>query len=187
MPLKVNEHGTQGMDANQRQRERAHQCDLAERERVRHIAFQDVLGDVARAEREEQRNRRDDKRAGHVGEEQAHVRAVVRQELLAARRRRCGRGRRRGHAGHMVGVCHGKIVRRWQSGRFCRARVGRKHRDGPHGGVQASAERAWRGQLTPQTNERSQWVRVRATGNTSMRGEKRGMPDHLGKDAAYGG
>ena len=37
MPLKVNEHGTQGMDTNQHQHERAHQIDVIER--VRHIAF----------------------------------------------------------------------------------------------------------------------------------------------------
>lgn len=46
-------------------------------------------------------------------------------------------------------------------------------RDAPHGCVQTIADRKWHKHLTPhQKNERSQCVRMRATGSTSTRGSE---------------
>ncbi len=67
--LIVDEHHAERMDDDQRHHQRARQHDLVEP--IRRRRSQDVLGDVARAERQRQRNRRDDQRAGHVGEKQA--------------------------------------------------------------------------------------------------------------------
>jgi hypothetical protein len=56
MPLEVDKHGAQRIGTNQRQHERSHQIDVVKR--MRHVAFQDVAGDVARAQGKCQRYRR---------------------------------------------------------------------------------------------------------------------------------